>query len=64
MTRQTSATAAPIVAAYFPPELRQLRKTAVRVLHEHIEVGGLCVVCAVSWPCEPTRLADHNLALL
>ncbi|WP_322777986.1 hypothetical protein [Frankia sp. Cas4] len=64
MTRQTSAPAAPIVADYFPPELRQLCRTAVRVLHEHIEVGGLCVVCGVSWPCESTRLADHNLTLL
>lgn len=64
MTRQEQATAVLTATNYFPPELRQLCSTAVRVLHEHTSVGGLCVVCAVSRPCEPTRLADHNLALL
>ncbi len=58
MTRQTSAPAAPIVADYFPPELRQLCRTAVRVLHEHIEVGGLCVVCGVSWPYTYVEVAS------
>ncbi|WP_131786581.1 hypothetical protein [Protofrankia symbiont of Coriaria ruscifolia] len=64
MTRQAQATTVLTPTDYFPPELQQLCRTAVRVLHEHVEVGGLCVVCAVSWPCEPIRLADHNLALL
>jgi len=62
MTHQATAVLTP--TDHFPPELWQLCSTAVRVLHEHASAGGLCVVCAVSWPCEPTRLADHNLALL
>lgn len=64
MTRQEQGAAVLPAADYFPPELQQLCSTAVRVLHEHASVGGLCVVCGLSWPCEPARLAENNLALL
>lgn len=45
-------------------ELDRLCRTSVRMLHEHTQVGGFCVVCGLSWPCRPVRLAEHNLALL
>jgi len=64
MTRQEQGTAVLPAADHFPPELQRLCSAAVGVLHEHASVGGLCVVCGLGWPCEPVRLADHNLALL
>jgi hypothetical protein len=62
MQAQGPATAVP--EDHYPPELWRLCLTAVSVLSEHIDVDGLCVICAVVWPCELARLAEHNLALL
>jgi hypothetical protein len=39
------------------PELRRLCLAAVTMLHEDVEVDGLCVVCEIVWPCELARLA-------
>ena len=58
------ATTAVLTVDHYPPELARPCHTAVRVLHDHAEVSGLCVVCGLSWPCEPAQLGEHNLALL
>jgi len=64
MKHQEPAMAVLTTTDRFPPALQRLCGTAVRVLHEHARIRGVCVVCGVSWPCERTRLADNNLALL
>jgi hypothetical protein len=63
MERQ-EATTLVLIADHYPPELARLCRTAVAVLHEHVEAGGSCFACGLTWPCEHARLAEHNLALL
>ena len=41
----------------FPPELRQLSTTAIKVLGEHVGEHGRCIACTAPWPCEPAQLA-------
>jgi hypothetical protein len=58
----TRADAYPVVS--LAAELEHLAQLAVRVLGEHVNDHGLCVVCGVAFPCESAVLAEHNTALL
>jgi predicted DNA-binding transcriptional regulator AlpA len=54
----------PHQADLFPPEVVHLLGTARQLIDRHINDGGICAECGLSWPCQRAQLAELTLGTL